>query len=186
MNTNNSTQKEYNIYLIGPMGAGKTSIGRKLASKLGLKFYDSDQVIEEQTGADIPWIYDIEGEKGFQKRETKVIAELTQLKGILLATGGITIITPENRTALANNGIIIYLKASLDDQVERVKRSKKRPLATENKERLNHLEALRKECEPLYEALADITFTTDGKALHILITEILTALNDKYQITTVD
>jgi shikimate kinase len=174
--------QSYNIYLVGPMGAGKTSIGRQLARKLNLKFYDSDQVIEERTGADIPWIYDIEGENGFQNREIKVIAELTKLRGILLATGGGTVASSENRHALVNNGIIVYLKTSLNDQMERIRYSKKRPLATENTERRDFLKILRIEREPFYEQLANITCNTDGKMLRSVVTEILQELIEKYQI----
>lgn len=175
-------EKPYNIYLIGPMGAGKTSIGRHLAAKLGLEFYDSDQVIEERTGANIPWIYDIEGEEGFQQREIKVIAELTKLNGVLLATGGGTVAKQENCDALAANGIIIYLKTSLDDQIERIKRSKKRPLTTVKEERRDLLKGLRVQREPQYESLANITCNTDGKLLHVVVNELLEALRVKYQI----
>jgi shikimate kinase len=171
-----------NIYLIGPMGAGKTTIGKRLAAKLGLEFYDSDQVIEEQTGATIPWIYDIEGEEGFQKREIKVIAELTKLTGILIATGGGTIDREENRVALVNSGIIIYLTTPLDEQMERVKRSTKRPLpsADQSVARREHLIQLRTKREPLYEKLANITCQTYNKPLHIIIAEIIRKLKKQH------
>lgn len=177
-----SSKDKKNIYLIGPMGAGKTSIGRKLAEKMGLTFYDSDQVIEERTGIDIPWIYDIEGEEGFQQREIKVISELTKLKGILLATGGGTVATAENREALLKNGITIYLKTSLDDQIERIKHSKKRPLVTAKDERRQVLKNLRSKREPLYEQLAHITYDTDGKSVQRVVSEILKILQEKFNL----
>ena len=132
-----------------------------MAKELKLEFYDSDEVIEERTGADISWIYDVEGEEGFRRREQKVIEELTQKSNIVLATGGGVIMTPENRNALAGRGTVIYLKTSLQQQYERTKRdSPKRPmLQTPDLE--GRLEMLRDEREPLYEDLADVSFDTD-------------------------
>ena len=156
-----SIVKVRNIFLIGPMGAGKSTIGRTLARELKLDFYDSDEVIEERTGADISWIYDVEGEDGYRRREQKVIEELTQKTNIVLATGGGVIMTPENRNALAGRGTVIYLKTSLQQQFERTKRdSTKRPML-QTKDLEQRLESLRAECEPLYEELADVSFDTD-------------------------
>jgi shikimate kinase len=155
-----SIVKVRNIFLIGPMGAGKSTIGRALAKELKLDFFDSDEVIEERAGADIAWIFDIEGEDGFRKREQKVIEELTQKSNIVLATGGGVIMTPENRNALAGRGTVIYLKTSLHQQYERTKRDTKRPLLqTDNLSET--LERLRDEREPFYEELADVSFETD-------------------------
>lgn len=155
-----SMVKVRNIFLVGPMGAGKSTIGRALAKELKLAFYDSDEVIEERSGADISWIFDIEGEEGFRKREQKVIDELTQKSNIVLATGGGVVMTPENRVALAARGTVIYLKTSLEQQYERTKRDTKRPLLqTDNLE--ERLVSLREQREPLYEELADISFETD-------------------------
>lgn len=156
-----SIVKVRNIFLIGPMGAGKSTIGRTLAKELKLEFYDSDEVIEERTGADISWIFDVEGEEGFRRREQKVIDELTQKTNIVLATGGGVIMTPENRNALAGRGVVIYLRTSLQQQYERTKRdSTKRPLLkTDDLE--GRLEMLRDEREPFYEELADVSFETD-------------------------
>jgi shikimate kinase len=169
-----------NIYLVGPMGAGKTSIGKQLARRLQLTFYDSDQVIEERTGADIPWIYELEGEAGFHQREIKVVAELVQLKNILLATGGSTVIVPENRVALATTGIVIYLKTSLDDQMERIKRSKKRPLVEHGEERRKLLRTIRATREPFYEELAQITYNTDNRQPRSVVADLLRILHKKY------
>jgi len=155
-----SIVKVRNIFLIGPMGAGKSTIGRTLAKELKLQFYDSDEVIEARSGADIAWIFDVEGEEGFRKREQKIIEELTQKNNIVLATGGGVIMTPENRNALVARGTVIYLKTSLQQQFERTKRDTKRPLLqTEDLE--GRLEDLRQEREPFYEELADISFETD-------------------------
>ncbi len=155
-----SILKVHNIFLIGPMGAGKSTIGRTLAKELKLEFYDTDEVIEERAGADISWIYDIEGDEGFRRREQKVIEELTKKNNIVLATGGGVVVTPENRNALAARGTVIYLKTSLQQQYERTKRDTKRPmLQTDNLE--ERLESLRAEREPFYEELADISFETD-------------------------
>lgn len=155
-----SIVKVRNIFLIGPMGAGKSTIGRALAKELKLEFYDSDEVIEQRAGANIGWIFDIEGEEGFRRREQKVIEELTQKTNIVLATGGGAIMTPENRTALSARGIVIYLKTSLQQQYERTKRDTKRPLLqTDNLE--ERLESLGEEREPHYTELADVSFDTD-------------------------
>ncbi len=111
-----------NIYLIGLMGAGKTTIGRQLAKALQLPFYDSDKAIEESTGVDIPTIFEFEGENGFRNREQKMIAQLTELRGIVLATGGGAVMREENRKCLQANGFVVYLYCSVDKIVERTKR----------------------------------------------------------------
>ncbi len=155
-----SIMKVRNIFLIGPMGAGKSTIGRALAKELKLDFFDSDEVIEQRAGADISWIFDIEGEEGFRKREIKVIDELTQKNNIVLATGGGVIMSSENRAVLAARGTVIYLKTSLEQQYERTKRDTKRPLLqTEDLE--SRLVELRDERQPHYEDLADVSFETD-------------------------
>ncbi len=163
--------KKNNIFLIGPMGAGKSTIGRALAKELHCDFYDSDQVIEQRTGADLAWIFDIEGEEGFRKREQQVIEELTQLQGIVLATGGGAIIMTENRNALAARGTVIYLKTSLDMQYKRTKRAAKRPLLqTENVKQT--IDKLWKQREPLYNEIADLSFDTDSLSLRAIVNEI--------------
>ncbi len=171
--------KPKNIFLIGPMGAGKTSIGREIAKKLHLIFYDSDEVIEERTGADVPWIFDLEGEDGFRKREAKVIAELTKLQGIVLATGGGAVALPENRIALASYGIVVYLKTSLPDQMERTSRSKKRPLAQDDNIRQQTLQNLRVEYGPVYEELADLTYDTDDLPVKSVARDIIKKLREQ-------
>lgn len=142
------------------MGAGKSTIGRTLAKELKVEFFDSDEIIQERAGADIAWIFDVEGEEGFARREQKIIDELTQKSNIILATGGGVIMSPENRNALAARGTVIYLKTSLQQQYERTKRDTKRPLL-QTADLESRLETLRLEREPLYEELADISFETD-------------------------
>src|SRR5476649_1673101 len=112
--------KNNNIFLIGPMGAGKSSVGRYLAKQLGMDFYDTDEEVEKRTGVDLAWIFDVEGEDGFRKREAAVVVDLAKLSNVILATGGGTIITPENRDILAARGAIIYLEVALEHQHTRV------------------------------------------------------------------
>ncbi len=149
------------VFLVGPMGAGKTTIGRQLAQGLHLEFIDSDQEIEERTGADIPWIFDVEGEEGFRDRESKVIEELTQRDGIVLATGGGAVLRPENREALGARGTVVYLHATLEQQVARTARDRNRPLlqVEDPEARLRELMAQR---DPLYREIADHVVETDG------------------------
>ena len=120
--------KQNNIFLIGLMGTGKTTVGRQLSRKLKMEFYDSDRVIEERTGADIPLIFEKEGETGFRKRETAIIDELTQKKNIILATGGGAILDAENRKHMINRGTVFYLKSNLKTLISRTSKDKNRPL----------------------------------------------------------
>ena len=121
-----------NIFLIGPMGAGKTTIGKKIASKTSRKFFDSDYEIKKTTGADIPLIFEIEGEAGFRERETKIISELVLLRNIVLSTGGGTILIQKNRELLTDNGIIIYLKSSAEKIFNRTSSGKSRSINRKN------------------------------------------------------
>jgi shikimate kinase len=155
------------IFLIGPMGAGKTAIGRELARLLRRRFLDTDQEIERRTGADIPLIFEKEGETGFRRRERQIIDELTQLPNIVLATGGGAVLDPANRECLRNRGFVIYLKATIDAQVDRTGHNPRRPLltSTDREARLQELFAVR---EPLYESIAQLTVMTDrGKVKQV-------------------
>lgn len=144
------------------MGAGKSTIGRLLSQELKLEFIDSDREIEVRAGADIPWIFDVEGEVGFRDREQAVIQDLCQMKSIVLSTGGGAVIRPENRTELQANGTVVYLQTSIDQQMERTARDKNRPLLqTENPQRV--LEKLMQERHPLYLDAADIIVSTDKR-----------------------
>lgn len=148
-----------NLFLVGPMGVGKTTIGRVLADSLSLEFFDSDREIEASTGADIPWIFDVEGESGFRIREERMIEQLTQKKNIVLATGGGAVISPENREWLKARGVVVYLRAPISQQVERTSRDKTRPLLqTPNPEqKIRELMEIR---EPLYQEVADMVVDT--------------------------
>ena len=150
---------EQSIFLVGPMGVGKTTIGRQLASLLGYEFIDSDRAIEERTGASIPWIFDMEGEEGFRRREQSVIDELTMGSSIVLATGGGAVIKPENRACLKQRGIVVYLKAELDELLARTRNDKNRPLLQTDDPRAR-LQALLEQREPWYLDVADIVFDT--------------------------
>jgi shikimate kinase len=167
-----------NIFLIGPMGAGKTSVGKLLAKILDFEFYDSDQAIEEQSGANIPWIFDVEGEQGFRKREIIAIDQLTKKKNIVLATGGGVVIKSENRKHLAARGTVFYLKVSVEEQISRTYRSKNRPLIL-NKNAREIFESLKKEREPLYIELADYTINTDHGSVKGVVDAIMEKISKR-------
>ncbi|ARU54882.1 shikimate kinase [Oleiphilus messinensis] len=151
-----------NVVLVGPMGAGKTTIGKLLAKELGFQFTDSDKVIEQRCGADIPWIFDVEGEAGFRGREKAVIQELGEQSGLVIATGGGAVLDPDNQLNLKEKGIVVYLKTSVAQQYERTFRDKNRPLLqTDNP--LAVLSALFEKRDPIYSHLADIVVKTDKK-----------------------
>lgn len=160
-----------NIFLVGPMGAGKTTIGRRLAQDLGLRFVDSDQHIEASTGVDIGFIFEKEGETGFRRRERSAIATLTAQTGIVLATGGGVVLAPENRALLTSRGFVVYLHASLAQQLARTERSDNRPLL-ESGDRRATLERLFAERDPLYREVADLVVTTDHHHARALVREI--------------
>lgn len=165
-----------NVILIGPMGAGKTRVGQSLARRLHLPFYDTDQAIEEQTGVDIPFIFDKEGELGFRKREKDIVERLTQKKGIVLSTGGGTVLDAVNRRHLQASGIVIYLSVSIVSQLARMAHNKRRPLLSlENQQdNLRQLNALRR---PLYEQMAELTYNTDEANVQGLVKQIISDIN---------
>ena len=167
--------KRDNIYLVGPAGAGKTTIGRLLAERLRLKFYDSDMEIEASTGADIPWIFDVEGEEGFRRREERMIATLTEKQGIVLATGGGSILAQRSRELLAAGGVVIYLQSTVSQQVERAGRDRNRPLLqTADKE--GTIRNQMKVRGPLYDEVADLTFNTSQRNPRAMAKEIVQRL----------
>lgn len=162
-----------NVFLVGPMGAGKTTIGRLLAEELGKQFLDSDQVVEERAGANISWIFDVEGEPGFRVRESAAIEDLCTLDNIVLATGGGAVLAEANRQHLRKRGFVVYLKATIAQQVERTKRDQKRPLlkgTDDPKAKLTSLMELR---DPLYREVADITVMTSRRSPRAVCNEIL-------------
>ncbi|MCV6626728.1 MAG: shikimate kinase AroK [Cellvibrionaceae bacterium] len=151
------------IALVGPMGVGKSTIGRLLASELGREFYDTDKVIEDRAGADIAWIFDIEGEEGFRQRESNVLAELSRQQDLVLATGGGIVIKPENRRELSTIVLAVYLTASVNQLVRRTERDKKRPLLQVENPRQKIIELLESR-DPLYREVAHLVVETDGKS----------------------
>ncbi len=161
-----------NIYLVGLMGAGKTTIGRQLARTLKLPFYDSDKAIEERTGVDIPTIFEFEGEEGFRNREQKMLVQLTELKGIVLATGGGAILREENRKLLTENGFVVYLHCDVDKLLDRTRRDSQRPLLNIEDPR-ERLETLFEQRQPLYAACADFTIDTGVLQSKDVVTQIL-------------
>jgi shikimate kinase len=164
-----------NLFLVGPMGAGKSAVGRQLAKMLHLDFVDSDEEIENRTGVDISYIFEKEGEAGFRKREVQVIDELSQLDGVVLATGGGAIIDPGSRSRLGARGFVVYLHTSVSQQLERTGRGRERPLL-ENREKAEVLAELMAARDPLYREVADLIIDTDGRRVQAVAREIIDAL----------
>jgi shikimate kinase len=153
-----------NIFLVGLMGAGKTSVGKLLARRLGKAFYDCDQEIERATGVKIPVIFEIEGEAGFRAREARMLAELAVRSDIVLATGGGAVLSAENRKLLAGNGVVVYLRAVVADLWQRTRHDRNRPLLKTD-EPLARLEQLFAERDPLYRGIADIIVDSGSQSL---------------------
>lgn len=166
-----------NVFLIGPMGAGKSTIGRLLAKELKYPFKDSDREIEVRTGADIPWIFDVEGEEGFRQREEAMIAELVHEDGIVLATGGGVVMRPANRAALKSGGLVVYLRTSVEQQLQRTAKDRQRPLLqTADPEAV--LRDLMAKRDPLYREIADLIIETDQRGPKVVVNAILSKLQE--------
>jgi shikimate kinase len=164
-----------NLFLIGPMGAGKTTVGKYLSEMLRMEFADSDHVIQDRTGVDIPTIFEFEGEEGFRNREQAVIDELTAKEGIILATGGGAILRDVNRMHLSSRGFVVYLQCTPEQQFERTHRDKNRPLLqTDNP--LEKLQALMRVRDPLYRQTADLVISTEGRNTQSVVREIIKRL----------
>jgi len=161
-----------NIFLIGPMGAGKTTMGRQIAKRLNMDFEDSDHAIEAHTGVDIALIFEKEGEAGFRKRETAIIDELTQHKHLVLATGGGAVLAEENRRHLKNRGMVIYLHSDIKHLLERVAHDNKRPLL-QTPDPATTLRDIMKIREPLYRETADIIINTGQQSIRAVINVML-------------
>ena len=153
-----------NIFLVGLMGAGKTTVGRRLAKRLGKSFYDCDEEIERTTGVKIPVIFDIEGEAGFRAREARMLAELVVRSDIVLATGGGAVLSADNRRLLAENGLVVYLRALASDLWARTRHDRNRPLLKTDQP-LARLEELYAERDPLYRSIADLIVDTGSQSL---------------------
>ena len=160
-----------NIFLVGPMGSGKTAVGRHLARLFRFTFYDSDSDIEAKTGVDISFIFEKEGESGFRVREKESIDRLTRLDSIVLATGGGAVIDADNRRNLAERGAVVYLATSIDQQLERTRQGRHRPLLkdTDPEEKLKELMERR---AVLYAEIADLTVSTDARRVQLVAEEI--------------
>ena len=169
-----------NLYLVGLMGAGKTTVGRVLARRLKLRFLDSDQEIERRCGVKIPVIFEIEGEAGFRARETAVVGELTQLRGIVLATGGGVVGAAENRSLLAASGTVVYLHAQPEDLYERVRHDRNRPLLATADPRAR-LRQLYGERDPLYRSIADVVMDTGKQGVAALARDLLGKLGEGWK-----
>ncbi|AFP85670.1 shikimate kinase [secondary endosymbiont of Heteropsylla cubana] len=167
-----------NIFLIGPIGAGKSTIGRQLAQQLNVDFIDSDQEIERRTGADISWVFDVEGEDGFRSREEKIINEITTKQGIVLATGGGSISSKITRNRLSARGVVVYLETTIEKQLARTQRDKKRPLLQFETPARSVLTTLASVRNPLYEEIADITIRTDEQSAKIVVNQIIHLLEN--------
>jgi shikimate kinase len=169
-----------NLVLIGPMGAGKTSIGRRLAAQLGLAFVDADHRLEEMTGAAIPLIFECEGEAGFRQREAELIAQLMRGEGQLVATGGGAVLAEGNRRALGERGYVVYLRVGLEQQLDRLARDRSRPLLASGDKR-GKLEALAQARGPIYESLADCIFDSDGLSVATAAERLASQLRRQWQ-----
>ena len=163
-----------NIFLIGPMGAGKSAVGRQLARTLHLNFVDSDDEVESRTGVDIAFIFEKEGEEGFRKRETAAIDDLTKMDNVVLATGGGAVIDPDNRSYLGGRGFVVYLYTTVDQQLSRTRKGRERPLLESgNGDRRAILEDLLAKRDPLYREIADLIVETDSRKVHSVANEIV-------------
>ena len=169
-----------NIFLVGMMGAGKTTVGRTLARRLKLRFIDSDHEIEVRCGVKIPVIFEIEGEAGFRSREAQALAELTVLEGIVLATGGGAVLREDNRRLLGARGIVIYLRATPEHLFERVRQDRNRPLLATG-DPLARLRQLYRERDPLYREVADLVVDTGRQSVQVLTRGLLEQLATRWK-----
>ena len=162
-----------NIVLVGPMGSGKTTVGRRLAYKLNQIFFDTDHEIIDKTGVTIDHIFDIEGEEGFRERESKILENFCQMSNIILATGGGIVILPKNRKILRNTGLVVYLSSSVDQLLRRTSKSKTRPLLENSTDRKKTITELVEARDVYYREVASIVVNTTGKKLHEVINIII-------------
>jgi shikimate kinase len=169
-----------NVYLVGMMGAGKTTVGRLLARRLKLRFIDADQELERRCGVKVPLIFDIEGEAGFRAREAQLLAELTALDGVVLGTGGGAVLSDDNRRRLAARGTVVYLHATPEDLFERVKHDRNRPLLATG-DPLQRLRELHAQRDPLYRGIADLVVDTGRQTVLALTRELIAKLGERWK-----
>jgi len=162
-----------NIVLVGLMGSGKTTVGRRLAHELNQDFFDTDHEIIEKTGVNIDYIFDIEGEEGFRERESKILENLCQMSNIILATGGGIVILPKNRKILKNSGLVVYLSSSVDQLLNRTSKSKTRPLLENSSDRRKTIIELLEARDVYYREVATFVIDTTGKKLHEVVNIII-------------
>jgi shikimate kinase len=172
-----------NVFLVGPMGSGKSAVGRLLARLLDAPFYDSDAEVERRTGVDIPYIFEKEGEARFRQREREALEALAQLEPIVLATGGGAVLLPENRRCLAERGAVVYLRTSVEQQFLRVRHARHRPLLLDVEPQAK-LEQLMLERAPLYLEVADLTVDTDGRKVQSVAEQIVRGLGVRHSTYT--
>ncbi len=165
------------VFLVGPMGSGKTTLGRRAAGRLGLRFIDCDEEIEKRTGASVNLIFDIEGEAGFRQRETRLLEELGRREGVLIATGGGVVTVPRNRALLRERGFVVWLPTSVERQLKRLEMDRKRPLL-QAPDRRARLEALANERDPLYEEVADLVFRSTHRGVARAAEDLAAAIQD--------
>jgi shikimate kinase len=163
--------QQQNIFVVGLMAVGKSTVGRLLAERLGMPFYDSDQEIERRAGAEVAWIFDVEGERGFRDREEHVIDELTQLQGVVVATGGGVVKRPANRNRLASRGVVVHLDCPIKKLLARTRKDRKRPLL-QGDDRESVLSKLMCERAPLYADIADYRFVSNEQSAKSLVQQI--------------
>ena len=164
------------MVLVGPMGSGKTSVGRRLACVLKRDFLDSDFEIVARTGVAIDHIFDVEGEEGFRLRESAMLADLCEISNIVIATGGGIVIKPQNRELLKQHSFVVYLSSSVEQLVMRTAKSKSRPLLEKSSNREQTIRDILEAREPLYQEVADVVIDTTGKKLYAIINEIKKAI----------
>ena len=169
-----------NLALVGPMGAGKSSIGKRLAARLDLAFVDMDQLLEQMAGVAIPVIFEMEGEVGFRRRETQLIGELLEASGQVISTGGGAVLADATRTRLQERSFVVYLQVSIDQQLERLARDQSRPLLTQGERRAT-LQALAEQRNPLYEQIADLMFVADGPNANLSCQHLLEQVRVQWQ-----
>lgn len=171
-----STIQPRTIYLIGPVGAGKSTIGYLLARELGLSFTDMDKEVEARCGVEIAWVFDVEGEEGFRRRETAVLRDLSQQMAQIIATGGGTVMLSENRKIISTDGFVVFLDAAVDTQIRRLEKDKSRPLL-QQPNRNDVIKDLHLEREPVYREMADVIVSTSRGNPYQVVNKILKALS---------